>query len=177
MIRYDLWPPTLCLIEQLIQNDSYCGATHIQKALFLVQELTGLDLDLNFKLYHHGPYSFALREVLDELEASEAVKANPNPPYGPKYTLTDSGYGFWNQFEPDDFDPLPFEFVAGKITNKGVAELEAYGTAALVCREMPNSQLDDWVAKLLHYKPHIDKVRAHEAFEAITSWKQDWHNN
>lgn len=174
MIRYELWPQLLCLIESLQENDSYCGATHIQKAVFLVQELTGLDLGLEFKLYHHGPFSFDLREILDELEAAEAVKCVPNPPYGPKYTLTESAYGFWAQFETPDFDAVPLEFVARKLAKKNVAELEAYGTAALVCREMPGANPDQWKAKLLEYKPHIDGERASEAFTIVASWQQEW---
>lgn len=173
-IRYELWPQLLCLIESLQESGSYCGATHIQKAAFLVQEVTGLDLGLEFKLYHHGPFSFDLRELLDELEAADAVKCVPNPPYGPKYALTENAYGFWAQFETNDFDPIPIEFIARKLAKKNVSQLEAYGTAALVFREMPDAGLGQLKQKLQYYKQHIDDARATEALNLIMSWKQEW---
>jgi len=174
VIRYEVWPAMLCLIDSLQEHGSYCGATHIQKATFLAQELTGLDLGLDFRLYHHGPFSFDLRETLDELEAAEAVKATLNPPYGPKYAVTDNGYGFWAQFETPDFDPQPLEFVAEKLAPKNVAELEAYGTAALVDRELPSAPLEVRLERLLQYKPHISQARGEEAFQHIADWRREW---
>lgn len=177
MIRYDVWPHVLCLIEALKEQESYCGATHIQKAAYLLGEVTGASLCSDFHLYHHGPYSFDLRETLVELEAAEAIRLLPNPPYGPIHQITDQGYGFWSQFEKPDFDEAPIIFIASKVNSKDVKELEALGTAALVQKEMPDGDLTSWTSQLKEYKPHIDTERIRKALIEVTSWKAEWHQN
>jgi uncharacterized protein YwgA len=50
------------LIKSLRSKGSWCGETHIQKAAFFLQQLTGVPIDFDFILYKHGPFSFDLRE-------------------------------------------------------------------------------------------------------------------
>ena len=177
MIRYEIWPNLLCLITNLRKNGSWCGATHIQKAAFIAQELTGARLGLDFRLYHHGPYSFELKDVLEELEAADAIESAPHPPYGPHLEITDKGFGFWGQFEDDNFDPAPFEFVAKKLRGMNVEDLERIGTAFLVAKEMPEASTGQRAEKLCEYKSHIALAKSEEAFQTVEQWRQEWASN
>jgi hypothetical protein len=46
------------LAKQLRAEGSWCGETHLQKATFIIQDMTKANLGYKFVLYKHGPYSF-----------------------------------------------------------------------------------------------------------------------
>src|SRR6266545_4036200 len=52
------------LVEQMRAHDSWCGETHLQKATYFLQELLDVEMDYDFVLYKHGPFSFDLRDEL-----------------------------------------------------------------------------------------------------------------
>ena len=63
----------LQLIESLRKNGSWCGETHIQKAIYSLQQLKGVPLNFNFVLYKHGPFSFDLRDELTAMRADGLI--------------------------------------------------------------------------------------------------------
>ena len=73
----------LLLVDNLREAGSWAGRTHIQKSVYLLKELHGVDLGYDFTLYKHGPYSF---ELDAEIEALRLVE-------GLSYEITSSGYG------------------------------------------------------------------------------------
>lgn len=76
------------LIEELHNNGSWCGETHVQKATFFAQELTKIPLGFDFILYKHGPFSFDLRDELTALRADGLLKLETQWPYGPRISPT-----------------------------------------------------------------------------------------
>src|SRR5919204_6560345 len=80
------------LVEQMRAHDSWCGETHLQKATFFLQELLGVDLDYDFVLYKHGPFSFDLRDELGNFVSDKLIRYQPQvPPYGPRIAVTEEG--------------------------------------------------------------------------------------
>src|SRR5438874_1611684 len=80
------------LIEELRAHESWCGETHIQKNVYVLEELLDVGLEFEFILYKHGPYSFDLADELLELRADRLVEPEPpKPPYRPRLKLTESG--------------------------------------------------------------------------------------
>ena len=70
---------------QLNKNGSWTGETHVQKATFLLQKLLGVPVGFDFVLYKHGPFSFDLRDLLNQMEAERHIRLEEQPyPYGPK---------------------------------------------------------------------------------------------
>jgi uncharacterized protein YwgA len=77
------------LVERLRAHDSWCGETHLQKAAYLLQQLADVDLDYDFVLYKHGPFSFDFRDELNELLVDGIIRYEPQPPpYGPRIAVT-----------------------------------------------------------------------------------------
>src|SRR5438105_554379 len=73
----------LDLIKKLRAKGSWCGETHIQKAVFVLQQISKSKMGYKFVLYKHGPYSFDVRDELTAMKASEIVE----------FTFTQQGYG------------------------------------------------------------------------------------
>jgi uncharacterized protein YwgA len=66
-----LWRASLLLTmnEELRRAGSWAGETHMQKAIFFLQELIKVPLGFEFLLYKHGPFSFDLRDELTFMRA------------------------------------------------------------------------------------------------------------
>lgn len=78
----------LGLVEELKNNLSWCGETHIQKATYFLQEMRQVPLEFDFILYKHGPFSFDLTDKITamraEMRTDNLLKLQPQPyPYGP----------------------------------------------------------------------------------------------
>jgi uncharacterized protein YwgA len=77
------------LNREMLHNGSWCGETHIQKAMFLLQDLLGVDTGFDFILYRHGPFSFELRDELAAMQADGLLElVLRQPGYGPTYVPT-----------------------------------------------------------------------------------------
>src|ERR1700679_4231265 len=73
----------LTLLAALKQRGSWCGETHLQKSVYFLQELLGVDLGFPFVLYRHGPYSFEISDDLTALRADLLLNLKLRLPYGP----------------------------------------------------------------------------------------------
>jgi hypothetical protein len=150
------------LIEQLRQNGSWCGETHVQKATLFLQNLMHVPLGFDFILYKHGPFSFDLRDELTSLRADELVRLEPQSGYGPRIATTDrSGYvqGLYSKTLEKYEESI--SFVARKLGNKGVAELERLATALfLTDSTAPYSSVEERAGKLTAVKPHVGRDEA-----------------
>ena len=72
------------LADQLAQEGSWCGETHMQKATYFLQDVLGVPTGYEFILYKHGPYSFDLSEELTALRADYLIEFDhKSPGYGP----------------------------------------------------------------------------------------------
>ncbi|HON38028.1 MAG: hypothetical protein ACOX3E_16125 [Desulfomonilia bacterium] len=155
----------LGLIKSLRENDSWCGETHIQKAMFSLQKITGIPIDYTFVLYKHGAFSFDLRDELTDMRADHLLSLEIHPaPYGPSLIVSDSGNAFYKKYHGivRIYDPA-IEFVAKNLGGKGVAELERISTALYVCKEEGVWDPDDCAARVNELKPHISIESAKSA--------------
>ncbi|MGO8753348.1 MAG: hypothetical protein ACLQNE_46015 [Thermoguttaceae bacterium] len=151
---------------------SWCGETHIQKGVYLLQDLLGVPTDFLFVLYKHGPFSFDLSDELTALRGDQllALEVQP-PPYGPRYARTqrsdrlEEAYGPTVAAFQDDL-----RYVSRVIGDRTVAQLERLATALYVTRQT-NFGHDGSVqsrAECIHrLKPHVPVAAAAEAVAEI----------
>ncbi len=160
----------LSLIQRLEKNGSWCGETHIQKSIYLLKVLLAIDLNLDFILYKHGPYSFDLNEQLKIMQAESLLSLEPMSPYGPSFRLGDMA-GFLLKTYEHSINKIDkkLDFIAENVGNRKVIDLEKISTAIFISSE---TQLEDHerIAERIHeIKPHID---VSEALTAITEAKK-----
>ena len=159
------------LTEQLRNKGSWCGETHLQKAVYFLQELLAVPMDFEFVLYKHGPFSFELKDELALLRAYELLELEPQPNgYGPKLGLSDPGLNFKIKFsEKIKLHHKKIEWLADHLGTKGVVNLERLGTALYVSREeeMSGKSDDEIIARIVEFKPHISPELAATAFREV----------
>jgi uncharacterized protein YwgA len=166
----------LSLIENLRAKGSWCGETHIQKATYFVQELLRVPLEFDFVLYKHGPYSFDLSDELTAMRADALLKLQPQqPPYGPSF-IHSSGSKLIKKRYPKTlkkYNPM-VKFVANKLGDKGVTELERLATALYVTREIETDNSIESRAQCIHkLKPHVSLDEARDAVSAVDNFIEE----
>lgn len=164
----------IALIEALKNRGSWCGETHVQKAAYFLQELLDVPLGFQFILYKHGPYSFDLSDTLSQMQADFMIKPIPMPPYGASLSLSETSDLLKGRYSKtiSDYQNC-VNFVALKLANKNVGELERIATAMYVSLEN-NSKKDQQyrAARINELKPHVSMELALEAvieFDRIQS--------
>lgn len=157
----------LALITQLKKSGSWCGETHIQKSVFVFQELCDSLLTFEFVLYKHGPFSFDLRDKLTEMRADGLIELGFHPyPYGPSLVVTDEGKKFQSNYPKTIMSQKEsLKFVATNLGKKKVDELERLATALYVTLREPGCEEDPEACakKITELKPHIPLSNALEA--------------
>lgn len=160
------------LCEELRDRDSWCGETHIQKDIYVLEDmLEGDELGFQFILYKHGPYSFDLSEELAELRADRLFKAEPQrAPYRPRLSLTESGRRLLGTYPKTvALYSERIAFVADWLAPCGVAQLERIATALWVTRELQTEDVLARAMRVTELKPHVRTARAIEAVEEVDS--------
>ena len=153
------------LVQKLRENGSWCGETHVQKAVFFLQELTEAPFGFSFILYKHGPFSFDLRDELTALRADGLLMLEPQaPPYGPRLAATEAATRLQQQF-PKTLKSCEkaLDFVAQEIGDKAVTQLEQIATALFVTRRKPRATIEERLEVLARLKPHIARPEAQNA--------------
>lgn len=164
------------LTDRLHAHESWAGETHLQKAVFLLQEMLGVPTEVEYELFKHGPFSFQLREELGEMRSEDILTLiSQSPPYGPRFYTDDGTVQLREKFPKTlkKYEPQ-LEWVAEWMDSRGVVDLERLATAFWVTRELGEAESVDGRAQRLHQlKPHfsmdacIDAVR--EIDEMIAS--------
>lgn len=156
------------LIGELWKKDSWCGETHVQKATYFAKEVAGIDLSHEFVLYRHGPFSFDLRSDLAGLRADGMTALEVQYPYGPRIALTDRA-AYIQSFYPKTLKRYrnKITFVASKLGNKGVADLERLGTGFFLSRHgsMKNAGDEEIGRHVNRLKRHISPADAIEGLQ------------
>lgn len=163
----------LALMGQLKESGSWCGETHVQKAAYFLQSLARVELGLDFILYKHGPFSFDLREELSHMRANRLIDLVPALPYGPRFQTSEIGKSLLERFPKTvSRHGGALRFVAEKLGDRNVAELEKLATALLVIQEEP--EIEKGAEKLHSIKPHINSKSAAEAIQQVLDWTSDY---
>jgi hypothetical protein len=153
----------------MLRRGSWCGETHIQKATFFLQELTGVELGFDFVLYRHGPFSFDLRDELQLMQADDLISIQVRQAgYGPSLVPTPFSEIFLERFpKTTSRYSERVEFVATELSNTNVAELERIATAFYITQRTPEANVDERADELVELKPHISREDAFRAFEYV----------
>jgi hypothetical protein len=160
------------LMERLGARGSWCGETHLQKAMFFLQELLEVSTEFDFILYKHGPFSFDLRDELTAMRADGLVAMQKNPfPYGPTLVPTEVAANLESRF-PKTLRQYAgqIDFVANNLGGKGVADLERLATALWVMQEDSHtpSTAEHWVKRVHELKPHVALEEARSAVAEVS---------
>jgi uncharacterized protein YwgA len=167
----------LSLAEKLRAKESWCGETHLQKGAYLLQEMLGIPLELEYHLYKHGPYSFELSDELTSLRADRIFDQEVQQyPYGPKLkpgTMADKVKETYPK-TLNKYDQA-VTFVADHLGDSGVAVLEGLATALYVTKEGKSGEdVSDRAVRLREIKPHVSQEDARFAVCRIDHMRTDW---
>lgn len=164
------------LIGRIRAKGSWCGETHIQKSTYFAQQLAALPLEFDFILYKHGPFSFDLRDELTSLRADGLLLLEPQPfPYGPKFRATDNALELQQRF-PKTLAKYgnTLEFIATKLADKQVDELERLATALYAKRNFPDKDDHERAAWIHDKKPHMDIDAALAALAEVDEFEEEY---
>jgi len=150
---------------------SPCGETHLQKAVFLMQELTDQPLGFKFVIYKHGPYSFDLNDELGwmfsyNLLDATPVEIAPDQYQGFKLFLTDAGKNLLHDSkETLSHFQSQIDFAANLIGHKNVLALEKLTTALFLKTKRKKNTSEETAQYLNRLKPHISVADALKALQ------------
>ncbi|MBE9582184.1 MAG: hypothetical protein IMF18_11260 [Proteobacteria bacterium] len=158
----------VALIKSLRSKGSWCGETHIQKAAFFLKTLTGVPIDFDFILYKHGPFSFDLRDELSVMRAYGLLALEANYPYGPRILDTYMGKSLRARY-PKTLGKYERQitFIADRLGNKGVVDLERLATAYYVTLDNSDRHVDTRAKEIVKLKPHIEYESAQKAVKDV----------
>lgn len=157
------------LADELRSAGSWCGETHLQKATFFLKELFDDELDFEFILYKHGPFSFELREELMSMRADGLMKLEKQLyPYGPRLAPTESGEGMKVTY-PKTLRSRQegISFVSKHLGAKDVNQLERLATALWVTRHERGDSREERGRAIHCLKPHVSIESALEAVDEL----------
>lgn len=159
----------VALMEALAARDSWCGETHIQKAVYFLQEAKEVPLGFEFVFYKHGPFSFDLRERLGEMRGSRLIEVRPRAaPYGPSLDVGPSAPALKRRLPKTSVRyKRQIEFVSDLIEGKDVLQLERLSTALYVTRLEPGATPETRAGLIVDLKPHIDELEARKAVASV----------
>lgn len=163
----------LSLIERLKENGSWCGETHIQKAVYFLQELIEERTGFDYILYKHGPFSFDLRDELTAYRADGLLDIIANPvPYGPSLYPTETGKALVDRYPKTVGKHMAIiDLVVEALATKRVSELERLTTALYVSRHKEQLAIKDGVEdiarKINELKPHVSVEEATHALAEL----------
>ena len=157
------------LAKRLRSRGSWCGETHLQKAMFILQDLTKSDFGYKFIIYKHGPYSFELNSDLTAMRAANIVEFQfPREGYGPSIAPTSFGERVFKLHEENIQQYFPaLNFLADWFAASDVRYLEKVATAYYVTKKNPRDPAVERAKKLNSLKPHVDIPAAEEAVRVV----------
>jgi uncharacterized protein YwgA len=169
MKRLQIVSIILTLIDSLKNEGSWCGQTHIQKATYLLQEMTQVPIGFNFILYKHGPFSFDLSDELTAMRAEGLLMVDLKPyQFGTSLCPTEKGYGICKDYQKyTDTYSKNIDFIAKEFSDKGVAELERLSTAFYITKNEDAQDINTRSRLVTTYKPHIPQEKALDALLVV----------
>jgi len=157
------------LLNKLREHGSWCGETHIQKAMYISQDLAKANLGYKFIMYKHGPFSFDLKDELAAMRANGIIElVFPQQGYGPTIHVTTFGERIYEtNLENIEIYRKTNEFVAKWLAASDVRSLEKLATAYYVTKKNPRDPIMVRAKKINILKPHVDMIAAEEAIKII----------
>ena len=165
----------LALMEELAKHGSWCGETHIQKATFFLQELAKVPLGFTFIMYKYGPFSFDLRQELTAMRADQLARIEMKSNQCPALLPSDL-YPRLRQLYPKELNKYSRQvsFIASRIGDRNVTELEKLGTALFVkINSSSSANLKELIPRFCELKPHLSPADARQAFVEVDKISDD----
>lgn len=159
------------LIEALRSEANWTGETHIQKAVYLLQELLQVRFGFQFVLYWYGPFSFDLRNELTALRGDELIRIEPQAvPYGPRFAVTDQAK-YIQSLYPKTLDEYEarIQFLATELGAKDVSALEKVAIGYYIGQKLPQASPDERAKELGKIKPHVTEECAVNAIAEVNT--------
>lgn len=148
---------------------------HIQKAMFILQDIAKANLGYKFVIYKHGPFSFNLSSELTEMRAVGILELKfPRDGYGPSIRVTEFGERVYNVNKEniEKFDKVA-KFLAEWFSSSDVRYLERISTAYFVTAKNPRDLAIDRARKLNSLKPHVDMEAAEDAVRVVDEKRKE----
>jgi uncharacterized protein YwgA len=164
MNRLDRASLLVATMEKLRASGSWAGETHVQKATYILEKVLGVPAGFEFILYKHGPFSFDLRDEIGTLRADGFVDWEvKSERYGPSLTAGPLSVALKHQFPamPEKYKS-EIDFVAARLGQKNVAELERLATAIYVTLE-DGTPADRRATRINELKRHVSLSDAESA--------------
>ena len=127
------------LVKRLRKQGSWCGETHLQKALFILQDISKSNFGYKYIIYKHGPYSFELNSELAAMRAANILEFQfPKDGYGPSIQATTFGARIYDTNKENIEKYLGVnQFLAEWFATSDVRHLEKVATAYYVTKKIP----------------------------------------
>lgn len=166
------------LAKRLRSRGSWCGETHLQKAMYIVQDLSKASFGYKFVIYKHGPYSFELNNELAAMRSSNILEFQfPREGYGPSIVPTKFGERVLSINEENVREYMPaIEFLADWFANSDVRQLEKVATAYFLTTKNPRVPPIERARRLHLLKPHVDIHAAEEAMRIVDEKRKQAKN-
>ena len=157
------------LVSQLRTVGNWCGETHIQKTVYILQTACRVSMGYSFVLYKHGPYSFDLKLDTSRLLGRRMLKQEPSaPPYGPRLRATTiMANHAARHHETIGRHSKDITRVVQFVSNRGVAELERLSTALYVTVRNEDKSVESRARRIHELKPHVSVELATEAVQEL----------
>ncbi len=156
--------------QRLAAEGSWCGETHLQKAVYFLQTLLDVPTDFDYILYKYGPFSRELRAELASMRADGFLELVPQPqPYGPTLAVTPAAEQQLVARWPKTLRryATALDYTAEQLSDLGVSDLERLATALWVRREISAASPQEQASRLHEIKPHVSLTEAAEALEQV----------
>jgi hypothetical protein len=166
------------LAKRLRECGSWCGETHLQKAMYIIQDLSKANFGYKFVIYKDGPYSFDLNNELSAMRASNILEFQfPKDGYGPSIAPTRFGDKLLGLHEENIAQYAPIiDFLADWFSAREVRYLEKIATAYYVTTKNPRVPPAERAKRLNSLKPHVDILAAEEAVRIVDEKRKQAKN-
>jgi len=158
----------LGLTRRLDEHGSWSGETHVQKSAYVARETLHVPFDFEFILYKHGPFSFELRDELEDMRIDGLLeRVQQGPKYGPRLLVSSRGRELEARFPriAERYEAA-LDWIAGEIKDRGVIDLERLATAFWVTHQLgKDSPIDERAKELVKLKPHVPSAAATRSLE------------
>ena len=159
----------LALLEELKSRGSRSGETHLQEAIYFLQEPFRVPLGCGVPIfYKHGPYSFDLADEFTALRADYLVEVKSTPAYGPSLLPApgsrDLIVRFHRTFRTYE---EPIRFVVTWFAGKNVAELQKIGTALYVTISGPGNSVESRAERIQELRLNVRLEEVREALQMV----------
>lgn len=157
------------LVKRLAAKGSWAGETHVQKAAYLLSELSDIEFNFDFILYKYGPYSFGLHDELATMCADGLMERFlPDPRYGPQLVVSTMGGGLEERFHSAvKRYERALDWITDILGPRRVTDLERLATAMWMTRQKPGESVQARAQEVVKIKQHISIDEAIDAVKEI----------